>query len=118
DSNRKTIADVKSALSSASGASSSDVSSLKSQQKALQSRMTELEASMSSVPSQLELAIAQNKESLDLLDGSVASLRSKLDGLKGGTGGSSADLLNMKLEIEDIQIRLDRIQNAMSGSGR
>jgi hypothetical protein len=27
-------------------------------------------------------------------------------------------LTNMKLEIEDIQIRLDRIQNAVGGSTR
>jgi len=80
----------------------------------LRRQISELQASLNSLPAQTELAIAQNKESIDLLDGSVASLRQSVEKLR--TSSTSANLTDMKLEIEDIQIRLDRIQNAMTGS--
>lgn len=112
DANAAKLNNLSSAVNSASGASSSDI-------KALKAQLAELKNSVAAMPSGLELSIAQNKEGIDMLEASVNSLRTTVDSQKAapasGGGAGYNDLLNMKLEIEDIQIRLDRIQNAMSG---
>ena len=81
--------------------------------------MTELENAVAALPSGLEISIAQNKESIEMLGSSIKSLRSDIASIESAPSSGGAvgynDLTNMKLEIEDIQIRLDRIQNAMSG---
>ena len=55
------------------------------------------------MPAENQLRIAQITENLQMLDAKVSKVRD---------GGDMGD---MKLEIEDIQIRLDRIQNALGG---
>lgn len=124
DANTEKLGQLNGALSNASGASSGDLVALRQSQAAaaktqaaLQRDLDALEAAVAGMPGQLELAIAQNKETIDLLDASVASLRESVEGMGNGSGGSASygELANMKLEIEDIQIRLDRIQNAMAG---
>jgi len=112
DANTAKLNNLNSAVSSASGASESDL-------KSLRSKVTELENAVSAMPSGLELSIAQNKEDIDMLDASISSLRDSVESAGSAPAGGSAvgynDLMNMKLEIEDIQIRLDRLQNAVSG---
>lgn len=112
DANTAKLGNLNTAMNSASGASASDL-------KALRSKVTELENAVAALPSGLEISIAQNKENIEMLGSSIKSLRSDVANMESrpSSGGSVGydDLTNMKLEIEDIQIRLDRIQNAMSG---
>ncbi len=112
DANTAKLGNLNTAMNSASGASASDL-------KALRSKVTELENAVAALPSGLEISIAQNKENIEMLGSSIKSLRSDVANMESrpSSGGSVGydDLTNMKLEIEDIQIRLDRIQNAMTG---
>ncbi len=112
DANAAKLGNLNTAMNSASGASASDL-------KALRSKVTELENAVAALPSGLEISIAQNKENIEMLGSSIKSLRSDVANMESrpSSGGSVGydDLTNMKLEIEDIQIRLDRIQNAMTG---
>lgn len=112
DANAAKLGNLNTAMNSASGASASDL-------KALRSKVTELENAVAALPSGLEISIAQNKESIEMLGSSIKSLRSDIADIDSAPSSGGAvgynDLTNMKLEIEDIQIRLDRIQNAMSG---
>lgn len=112
DANSAKLGNLNTAMNSASGTSASDL-------KALRSKVNELENAVAALPSGLEISIAQNKESIEMLGSSIKSLRSDVSNIESApsSGGSVGydDLTNMKLEIEDIQIRLDRIQNAMSG---
>ena len=112
DANTAKLGNLNTAMNSASGASASDL-------KALRSKVTELENAVAALPSGLEISIAQNKETIEMLGSSIKSLRSDVANMESrpSSGGSVGydDLTNMKLEIEDIQIRLDRIQNAMTG---
>jgi alanyl-tRNA synthetase len=112
DANAAKLGNLNTAMNSASGASASDL-------KALRSKVNELENAVAALPSGLEISIAQNKENIEMLGSSIKSLRSDVANMESSpsSGGSVGydDLTNMKLEIEDIQIRLDRIQNAMSG---
>ena len=71
---------------------------------ALTSRIARVEKEALDVPAENQLRIAQITENLQMLDAKVSRV---------GNGGDVGD---MKLEIEDIQIRLDRIQNALGGS--
>ena len=112
DANAAKLGNLNTAMNSASGASASDL-------KALRSKVTEFENAVAALPSGLEISIAQNKESIEMLGSSIKSLRSDIASIESAPSSGGAvgynDLTNMKLEIEDIQIRLDRIQNAMSG---
>ena len=69
----------------------------------LTSRVKTVEATAADVAT-AQLGISQNSEALQALEAKVAKIK---------TGGDVGD---MKLEIEDIQIRLDRIQNALGGA--
>lgn len=79
------------------------LTSLTDKMKALTTRISKLEVMKADV-SAARLGISQNTESIQSLEGSVNKLK------QGG------DLGDMRLEMEDIRIRLDRIQNAMAGS--
>ncbi len=70
----------------------------------LAGRLARVEKDAASIPAENQIRISQNTENLQLLEASVQKLRN---------GGDVGD---MKLEIEDIQIRLDRIQNALGGT--
>lgn len=119
DKNLASISQLTNSMSGASG-SRSELSELNNRVASMANRIATVEGAIKTMPANVELAVAQNKEAVDMLDGSVASLRKKVEKLSAqpaATGGASyAELTNMKLEIEDIQIRLDRIQNAVGGS--
>jgi hypothetical protein len=121
DKNTAAISEVGQSVSGAAG-SRSELSNLSSKISALSGRVATVESAVSNMPADVELAVAQNKEAIDMLDGSVTTLRQKVEKVgsqPASSGGASyAELTNMKLEIEDIQIRLDRIQNAVGGSTR
>ncbi|WP_430460108.1 hypothetical protein ACQUQU_12915 [Thalassolituus sp. LLYu03] len=70
----------------------------------LKKRMAKLEAGALDLPAENQLRIAQNSEQIQTLEATLTKMRQ--------SGGNLAD---MKLEIEDIQIRLDRLQNAVGG---
>ena len=70
----------------------------------LKKRMAKLEAGALDLPAENQLRIAQNSEQIQNLEAALTKMRQ--------SGGNLAD---MKLQIEDIQIRLDRMQNAISG---
>ncbi len=84
--------------------------SLASDVDTLTKRVTRAEAAAMNVPAAAELRMAQNGEAIRSLDGKIKALEAQVS--QGGVGG--ADLVNIKLEIEDIQIRLDRMQHALS----
>jgi len=115
DKNSAQITKVNASLKSVGDISGlrNSVSAVQSTNASLQKQIRELQSAVDAMPAQTELAIAQNKESIDMLDGSVSSLRQTVDKMR-STGGYG-DLADMKLELEDIQIRLDRMQNAMTG---
>lgn len=121
DKNTAAINKVSQSVAGAAG-SRSELSSLAGKLSALSGRVATVESAVSSMPADVELAVAQNKEAIDMLDGSVTSLRQKVEKVgsqpASGGGASYAELTNMKLEIEDIQIRLDRLQNAVGGTTR
>ncbi|UXD88562.1 hypothetical protein [Thalassolituus hydrocarboniclasticus] len=75
----------------------------------LKKKIAKVEAQVLSMPAETELRVAQNTESIQSLEAAMTKMR------QSGAGGNLAD---MKLEIEDIQIRLDRIQNALGGGAQ
>lgn len=119
-SNGKAIKSIKSSLASVSqkqaaadkannaalaSAKSELTQALSAKTSALSSRIKKVEASGEDLAT-AQLSISQNSETLQALDAKVAKLK---------LGG---DLGDMRMEIEDIQIRLDRIQNALDGNAR
>lgn len=121
DKNAAGISKVGQSVSDAAG-SRSELADLTSRLSALSGRVATVEGAVNNMPADVELAVAQNREAIDMLDGSVITLRQKVEKVASqptSTGGASySELTNMKLEIEDVQIRLDRIQNAVGGSVR
>lgn len=75
----------------------------------MKKKIAKVEAQVLAMPAETELRVAQNTESIQSLEAAMTKMR------QSGAGGNLAD---MKLEIEDIQIRLDRIQNALGGSAQ
>lgn len=81
---------------------------------AVRQRLDRVEIAASSLPAEAELAIAQNKEAVQTVETTLAGLSATVEKMR--KAGTSGDIGGMKLEIEDIQIRLDRIQNALGGT--
>ena len=81
---------------------------------AVRQRLDRVEIAASSLPAEAELAIAQNKEAVQTVETTLAGLNATVEKMR--KAGTSGDIGGMKLEIEDIQIRLDRIQNALGGT--
>lgn len=123
--NEKAISDLRTSLTQLTRTQSSSVAqqqknvadleqklsaSLAADVNALTQRVTRAEAAAMNVPASVELRIAQNSEAIRSIESKAALLESQI----GQGSGGSADLVNIKLEIEDIQIRLDRMQNALS----
>lgn len=73
----------------------------------LKKRMAKIEAQALDVPAENQLRIAQLTEQVQSLDAKLTKMSK-----------SGGDVGDMKLEIEDIQIRLDRIQNALGGGAQ
>lgn len=112
DANTAKLNNLSVAVNSTSGVSASDI-------RALRTQLATLENRVAAVSPSLELSIAQNREGIDMLEVSLNKLRTEVESQKVAPSGVKAsynDLVNMKLEIEDIQIRLDRIQNAVGGA--
>ena len=108
---KSSVAAVKKAQSTAEKAQNSALAATKkditqtvdNKLAGLTSRVKTVEATAADVAT-AQLGISQNSEALQALEAKVAKIK---------TGGDVGD---MKLEIEDIQIRLDRIQNALGGA--
>lgn len=94
-SNKKTIADLK--------------TSLALQEKALEDKLAQVKSSVNGLPAATEKRINDNEQSIRSID----ATRKKLNG---SMAEVESQFNEMKLEIEDIQIRLDRMQNAMTGT--
>ena len=78
------------------------LASMDSKVGSLSNRVKKVESAAADIAT-AQLSISQNTEALQALDAKVSKIK---------MGGDVGD---MKLEIEDIQIRLDRMQNALGG---
>jgi chromosome segregation ATPase len=83
--------------------------SLANSQKSLEAKLTELKSSMMGLPEATEVRIGNNEQSIRSIDATRKKLNSSMAEVE-------SQFNEMKLEIEDIQIRLDRMQNAMTGT--
>ena len=102
---KKQVAADKANKSAITAAKTELTQALNSKTSALSSRIKKVEASGEDLAT-AQLSISQNSETIQALDAKVAKLK---------LGG---DLGDMRMEIEDIQIRLDRIQNALGGTAQ
>ena len=84
-------------------------SSLTKSQKSLEVKMAEMKASVGALPAETEKRIGNNEQSIRSIDATRKKLNSSMAEVE-------SQFNEMKLEIEDIQIRLDRMQNAMTGT--
>ena len=94
--------DIKATADQAQKAESALAKKIDSKASELTKRIAKVEAGALDLPAENQLRIAQATEQLQTLEATVTKMRQ--------SGGNLGD---MKLEIEDIQIRLDRIQNAL-----
>ena len=78
-------------------------SGIATQQKQQDERLAKVETRTKSL-AEIELRLSQQSESLQMLQGEVSKLK------KSGAGLDAAEI---KLKLEDINIRLDRMQNAI-----
>lgn len=102
---KKQVAADKANKSAIAAAKTELTQALSSKTSALSSRIKKVEAAGEDLAT-AQLSISQNSETIQALDAKVAKLK---------LGG---DLGDMRMEIEDIQIRLDRIQNALGGTAQ
>jgi chromosome segregation ATPase len=93
--NKKSIASLKTSLANS--------------QKSLEAKMAEVKASVGALPAATEKRIDNNEQSIRSIDATRMKLNSSMAEVE-------SQFNEMKLEIEDIQIRLDRMQNAMTGT--
>lgn len=94
--------DVKAANAQTDKAEASLNKKIDAKASELTKRIAKVEAGALDLPAENQLRIAQASEQLQTLEATVTKMRQ--------SGGNLGD---MKLEMEDIQIRLDRIQNAL-----
>ena len=99
--------ELKAGLAKQQAATAALEKQLSSKETALNKRIAKVEAEAVALPAENQLRISQNTEQIQSLDAALSKMRQ--------SGGNLAD---MKLEIEDIQIRLDRIQNALGGTAQ
>jgi chromosome segregation ATPase len=83
--------------------------SLTNSQKSLEAKLAEMKASVGGLPAATEKRIGDNEQSIRSIDATRKKLNSSMAEVE-------SQFNEMKLEIEDIQIRLDRMQNAMTGT--
>lgn len=95
------------------GGNASSISDLKANlaahQKAMDDKITQVKSSVNSLPAATEKRITDNEQSIRSIDATRKKLNSSMAEVE-------SQFNEMKLEIEDIQIRLDRMQNAMTGT--
>ncbi|NRA23322.1 MAG: hypothetical protein HRU08_02395 [Oleispira sp.] len=82
---------------------------LTNSQKTLEAKLAEVKSSLSGLPAATEKRIGDNEQSIRSIDATRKKLNSSMAEVE-------SQFNEMKLEIEDIQIRLDRMQNAMTGT--
>jgi chromosome segregation ATPase len=82
---------------------------LANSQKTLAAKLAEVKSSLSGLPAATEKRIGDNEQSIRSIDATRKKLNSSMAEVE-------SQFNEMKLEIEDIQIRLDRMQNAMTGT--
>jgi chromosome segregation ATPase len=83
--------------------------SLANSQKSLEAKIAGLKSSVTDLPAAAEVRIGNNEQSIRSIDATRKKLNSSMAEVE-------SQFNEMKLEIEDIQIRLDRMQNAMTGT--
>jgi hypothetical protein len=83
--------------------------SLANSQKSLEAKLADLKSSMKGVPEATEVRIGNNEQSIRSIDATRKKLNSSMAEVE-------SQFNEMKLEIEDIQIRLDRLQNPKTGT--
>jgi hypothetical protein len=83
--------------------------SLANSQKSLEAKLADLKSSVTGLPEATEARIGNNEQSIRSIDATRKKLNSSMAEVE-------SQFNEMKLEIEDIQIRLDRMQNAMTGT--
>lgn len=91
------------ALKAETGKVKTSVGTQQAQVTATADRLTKVEAETKSL-AEIEMRISQQNESIQSLQTAVAQLK------KSGLGQSAAEI---RLKLEDIDIRLDRLQNAV-----
>lgn len=95
------------------GGNKNSISELKNSlalhQKAMDDRIAEVKSSMTGIPAGTEKRITDNEQAILSIDATRKKLNSSMAEVE-------SQFNEMKLEIEDIQIRLDRMQNAMTGT--
>ena len=95
------------------GGNKNSISELKNSialhQKAMDDRIAEVKSSMTGIPAGTEKRITDNEQAIRSIDATRKKLNSSMAEVE-------SQFNEMKLEIEDIQIRLDRMQNAMTGT--
>jgi chromosome segregation ATPase len=75
----------------------------------LEAKLADLKSSVTGLPEATEARIGNNEQSIRSIDATRKKLNSSMAEVE-------SQFNEMKLEIEDIQIRLDRMQNAMTGT--
>jgi hypothetical protein len=83
--------------------------SLANSQMSLEAKLADLKSSMKGLPEATEVRIGNNEQSIRSIDATRKKLNSSMAEVE-------SQFNEMKLEIEDIQIRLDRMQNPMTGT--
>jgi hypothetical protein len=83
--------------------------SLANSQKSFEAKLAGLKSSVTDLPAATEVRIGNNEQSIRSIDATRKKLNSSITEVE-------SQFNEMKLEIEDIQIRLDRMQNAMTGT--
>jgi chromosome segregation ATPase len=78
-------------------------------QKAMEDKLAQVKSSANGLPAATEKRIQDNEQSIRSIDATRKKLNSSMAEVE-------SQFNEMKLEIEDIQIRLDRMQNAMTGT--
>lgn len=94
-SNKNSIADLK--------------ASIALHQNAMDDKLAQVKSSANGLPAATEKRINDNEQSIRSIDATRKKLNSSMAEVE-------SQFNEMKLEIEDIQIRLDRMQNAMTGT--
>lgn len=103
------ISSLKKGISGSNNSISELKASIALHQKAMDDRLAEVKSSVKGVPAGTEKRIADNEQAIRSIDATRKKLNSSMAEVE-------SQFNEMKLEIEDIQIRLDRMQNAMTGT--
>jgi chromosome segregation ATPase len=107
--NKNTISANKNTISGNKNSIAALKISLAISQKSFEAKLADHKSSMKGLPSATEVRIGNNEQSIRSIDATRKKLNSSMAEVE-------SQFNEMKLEIEDIQIRLDRMQNGMTGT--